>query len=86
MLVQIRPVLPGGLHRIECLLTSSNIAPNYQWFLDTRSNVHLNEYTGIDQIRGGNGQRFKILHTDLTTLPAPHNNFQLLYVLHVSQI
>jgi hypothetical protein len=63
-------------------LTSANSASDSQWYPDTGANVHLtndlsnlslqaDNYTGPDQIRVGNGQGLKILHSGHGILPTP---------------
>jgi len=76
---------------------SANSAPNSQWYPNTSTNVHLtndlsnlnlqaDNYTGPDQIRVGNGQGLKILHSDHGILPTPSTTFKLLSLFHVPQI
>jgi hypothetical protein len=48
-------------------------------------NIHLDEYTGHEQVRVGNGQGFKISHIGASNLLHKHN-LSLPYMLHVPQL
>jgi hypothetical protein len=49
-------------------------------------NMHAEDYTGMDQIRVGNGQGLNILHSGRSILPTSSHNIHLFSLLHVPQI
>jgi hypothetical protein len=78
-------------------MATSSTGPNYPWFHDTGTthhmtnelsnlNLHLKEYTGIDQLQVGNGQGLRIHHSGIANLSSPHHNFHLSSLLHVPEI
>jgi hypothetical protein len=78
-------------------MTFASIATDSSWYPDTGANVHLTndlsnlnlhveDCTGMDKIRVGNGQGLKILHSGHGILPTPSHNFQLFSLLHVPEI
>jgi hypothetical protein len=78
-------------------LTVNQPSPDINWYPDTASTHHLtndltnlnitaDEYTGNEQIRVGNGQGLKILHTGSAFLPSTHKHFSLKSLLHVPVI
>jgi hypothetical protein len=77
--------------------TSATSTSDPSWYPDTGANVHLThdlpnlnlnteEYIGIDQIHGGNGQGLHISHSGRGLLPTPSSNFNFFSLLHVPQI
>jgi hypothetical protein len=75
-------------------LTINQSSLDMNWYRDTASTHHLtndltnlnitaDEYTGNEQIRVGNGQGLKILHTGSAFLPSTHKHFSLKSLLHV---
>lgn len=78
-------------------LVTAKDSPDYEWYHDTGYNHHVtNElanlnvradaYDGPDQIKVGNDQGLRILHTGTATLPSSNHNFCLSSLLHVPQI
>jgi hypothetical protein len=78
-------------------MVSASSASDSSWYPDTGANVHLTndlsnlnmhaeDYTGMDQIRVGNGQGLNILHSGRGILPTSSRNFHLFSLLHVPQI
>jgi hypothetical protein len=78
-------------------MASTSPATDSSWYPDTGANVHLTndlsnlnlhveDYTGMDKIRVGNGQGLEILHSSRGLLPTPSHNFQLVSLLHVPEI
>jgi hypothetical protein len=81
----------------SAFLTTHPTQPDMNWYPDTSSTNHLTndlsnlnlqveEYTGIEQIRVGNGQGLDILHTSSASLPTSKKNFSLNSLLHVPDI
>jgi len=82
---------------LHAKMASASPATDSSWYPDTGANVHLTndlsnlnlhveDYTGMDKIRVGNGQGLKILHSGRGLLPTPSHKFQLFSLLHVPEI
>jgi hypothetical protein len=82
---------------MQAYLTSSYTSIDSNWYPDSGAthhltsdlanlNVKVDNYTGADQIKIGNGSGLSIKHVGTAHLSTPHFNFHLLDVLHVPNI
>jgi hypothetical protein len=77
--------------------STPHVAFDSSWYHDTSSihhstndlsnlNIHVDEYTVVDQIRVGNGKGSHISHPGLASIPSHNQNFSLKSLLHVPKI